>query len=305
MYGAAPVPSPPSSMHTTEPTSDDLAHAVEEVTRGQLDMALSDAVASLASPLDQSLRRANPRQRHSGPGLFDVEAMTIPNMAFSPEQITSLPEFDDLDGYGVQLAVDALKVLQDVVKNIITAREAYRGDVTLTEPAQVLAVDDVHGRLMPTATKRLDAAATTIGKAIEMHEEELRKGFTSSGPFASEIRAHCKSLSTGERMQFLNAAIGASDMVTLGACLGAPSYLSGLDPKMATTLTERANHVRSPLTAQRLSLLRGAQAKLEAAGGIALTSYEELVGARESTIRHLRERRQKTRTVLGAIVPAA
>lgn len=266
----------------------------------------SQVIAAMDSPLDASLKRGNPRQHHGGPSLFDArDPMKTPNMAFAPEQVTSLPEYAELEGWGVGLAVEALKSMQGVVSNLLTARETYKSDPTLTEAAQVLAVDDLHNKLMPAATKRLDAANATVTKAIEAQEAELRKGFTSSSPFAAEIRAHAKALSAGDRIKFINEATAAGDMTTLAAVLGAPPYLSGLDAKMAATLTELANKARFPQTAKRLALLRGAQVKLEAAGSVAVGSYEAILGVRDATVRKLRAQREKVRTVLNGIAPAA
>lgn len=267
-----------------------------------------EAVAAQLSPLDQSFRRGNPRQHHGGPSLWDVrEAMQTPNMAFAPEQITELPEYEALDGWGVSTAVEALKSLQDAVTRLIAGRESYREAVDMTEAAQVLAVHDLHSKLMPLATKTLDAAHSTVGKAIAVLEAEFKQPVTEGarGPFSAEVRAYVRSLDMSGRMRFFNEALSNGDMTALGACLGAPAYLSGLDPEAVPVLTERANVRRNPLAAKRLALLKGAQAKLESAGSIAVASYDGMVGAKDATVRRLREQRQKRETVIGAIAPTA
>lgn len=286
---------------TTELT-DAQADAIEAVASAEQKQDTARAVAALASPLDQAMRRNNPRPRSGEPSLFDVrEVMQTPNMAFSPEQITAHELFEELEGYGVTGAVEALKGVRDVVNNVITARETYRTDPTLTQAAQLLAVDDLHAKQMPVATKRLDAALATVTRSIEAQEAELRKGFTSTSPFAAEIRAHAKSLSTADRMKLITTATNAADMTTLSAILGAPSYLSGLDAKIAETLTERANMVRSPVTAKRLALLRSAQEKLEAAGSTVHRTHEAMTGFRHATAERLRAQQKKIKTVIGAI----
>lgn len=287
---------------TTTDLTDEQADAIDAVAAAEQRQDTARAVAALASPLDQAMRRGNPRPRSAEQSPFDVrDVMKTPNMAFDPANITAHENFEELEGWGVGLAVDALKVVQDVVKNVIEARDTYQTDPTLTPAAQLLAVDDLYAKLMPVATKRLDVARDTIIRAVAAQEAELRKAFTSTSQFAAEIRAHCKSLPTSERMTLISTATTAGDMTTLSAILGAPSYLSGLDAKMAEALTERANMVRSPLTSKRLALLRNAQTKLEAAGAIAVGNYEAMIGAQDATVRRLREGRARIKTVIGAI----
>ncbi|MEQ1685761.1 MAG: hypothetical protein ABL916_19110 [Burkholderiaceae bacterium] len=291
---------------TTTDLTDEQADAIKAVAAVEQKQDTARAVAALASPLDQAMRRGNPRPRHAEESPFDVhDVMKTPNMAFDPANVTAHELFEELEGWGVGLAVDALKGAQDVVKNVIEAREIYQTDPTLTQAAQLLAVDDLHNKLMPVVLKRIDTAHATITRAIEAQEAELRKGFTSTSQFAAEIRAHCKSLPLGERMKLISTATTDGDMTTLAAVLGAPSYLSGLDAKMAEALTERANAVRSPLTTKRLALLRNAQTKLEAAGSIAIGNYEAMIGSRHTTVSRLRVQRDKIKTVINGLAPAA
>ncbi len=292
------------STTTTEPTvtADDLADAIERAAEVQLNEAKASALVAQLSPLDQSLRRPNARQQHGSQTVWVFDVMTTPNMAFDPAQVTSLEHYEELEGWGVSLGVDAMKTMHGTVSQLIEARETLKANQFKHPGELALDLDDLHGKLGPAATRKLDAAYSTIGKAIAAQEQELRQPITEGarGPFAAEVRTYVRGLNTSERLKFFNAAINNGDMAALGACLGAPAYLSGLAPETAATLTEQANRARNPLVVKRLALLKGAHSKLEAAGSLFHDSTERIVGVRESTIHKLRAQRKQVRKAIGA-----
>lgn len=110
-------------------------------------------------------------------------------------------------------------------------------------------------------------------------------------------------MSTAERMSFINQAVINGDAVAVGAVLGAPSYLSGLSEEMAQALSARANVQRNPKVAAQLSLMRHARERLEAASSVFTLSTDNMIGARDETVRKLRAKRDKLKTVIGAVLP--
>jgi hypothetical protein len=96
-------------------------------------------------------------------------------------------------------------------------------------------------------------------------------------------------------------AINDGDAAAIGACLGAPHYLSGITAEASKALTERANTVREPRVAAQLKLFEHTSEKLVAAASVFMRSTDNMIGAQERTIRMLRNKRERLKTVIGAI----
>lgn len=257
-----------------------------------------------ASPLDASLMRGNPRQRQDVSSLWDApEQLRVPSQALDAGNIRAHDQFEALEGFGCEQALAAMMAMQEVTKKVVEAREAYKAEGIKHEAEQVLDVFDLHSKLAPAATRKVDAANRMLDAAIAHHEGELRKAIRdgATGPFAAEIRTMLRSMTLGERQSFVTQAIAKGDGVAIGAALGCPSYLAGLSPEMAQAFTERANVAREPRLAAQLALMKHAQAKLEAAASVFVRSTDNMIGARDSTVRNLRGRREKLKTVIGAV----
>lgn len=282
--------------------------SAEELTSDEAHAAKQAQAALLhatKSPLDQSFARPSQRPNTARtPTLFDAdEPMTLVSPTFDPGVIKAHEAFEAEGGFGCELAVSAMDALKQAVQNIITARETYRSDVTMTEAAQLLAVDSLHSAQSSKVLPKVDAARATLDKAIASHEAELRKGIKegATGPFAAETRAMLRGMTDGERMSFLTRAANEGDTVALAAVLGAPTYLSNITADMAQALTERANKARNPKLSVQLDLLRHARDKLDAAGSLFLARSEAMIGARYSTVERLRAHKAKLKNAIGAI----
>lgn len=287
-------------MSNTDPRTQETEHegADPDVTTARRTPALSP------SPLDASFTRGNPRQRQDAQPLWDApEQLRVPSQALDAGNIRAHEQFEALEGYGCEIAVSAMTALQEVTKKVVEAREAYKAEGIKHDAEQVLDVFDLHSKLAPVATRKVDAANRALDSAIAHHEGELRKAIRdgATGPFAAEIRTMLRSMPLGERQSFVMEAIARGDAAAIGAVLGAPAYLTGMTPEMAQAFTERANVAREPRLAAQLSLLKHAQAKLDAAASVFVRSTDNMIGARDSTVRTLRARREKLRTVIGAI----
>lgn len=259
-----------------------------------------------ASALDASLMRGNPRQRHGSPSLWDAaEPLALPSPALDAQNIRTHPEFAACDGYACDLALGAMDALQDVTRKVIAAREVLRETGIKAEAEQVLEVFDLHGKLFPSATRKVDAAAKALDSAIAHHEGELRKAVTqgATGPFAAEIRGVVRGMTTAERQSFVTQAVTKGDTTVLGAVLGAPPVLTGLSAEMVQALTERANTLREPKLARQLNLMRHARDKLNAAASVFMLSTDKMIGARHTTVSTLRAKRDKLQTVIGGVLP--
>jgi hypothetical protein len=293
--------------HDTDLT-DAQADALSAVASAEQKESTARAVAALASPLDQAMRRGNPRPRVSEQSLFDVhDEMQTPNMAFDPAQIVSHEAFEELNGWNTDQSIAAMETMHNAAKNLLTAREAYRSDPTMTEAAQVLAIDSLHMKLSSQVLPKIDAARANLEKTIASHEAQLRQPVADGarGAFAAEVRAMVRGMSVSERQSFITQAVNNGDAVATGAILGAPSYLSGLDAKMAQVFTERANTLQNPTLVKQLALMKHSRDKLERAGSLFVANTEAMTGFRHTTAERLRAQQKKLKTVLGAVVPQA
>lgn len=254
------------------------------------------------SPLDAAFKRGNPRPDFGGLSFWDPEALTIPALSLAPGNITGLQEYDaEMDAGLVAPAVDALAAMHDTSIKVITAREAARADVTMTEAAKLIAVDDLHGRLWSVPARKVDAALATLGKQIAHFEAALHAPLqaTSSTHLASEIRAHVRGLTLGERQSLLTEAINEGDAVTAGAVLGAVPYLSGLTNELQSAFTHQWNVARQPDTARKLALLRKVHEKVQIAGGAFIGSFDKLIGAPQAKVQQIRAQQARTRKAIG------
>jgi len=284
-----------------DPTADDLADAIEDVAQARHDAAVAELGTASMSALDASLMRGNPRQRHGDQTVWNViDVMHTPLMAFDPAQISSLPEYVELDGYGVSMGVDAMKAMYDTVGQVIEARETLKAN-EVRHPAELaLELDSFLTKLMPVATGKLDSAVATISKAIKFHEGKQREQIKDSASGA-EVRSFVRSLPIGERRKVLQHAIESGDAVTVGALLGSPTrILTGLEltDEMHTAYLRQWNAKRDPDTAKKLALAQGAVAKLEAAGSAYLNNMERIIGVSLKTLGVLRAKRDKVRKAL-------
>lgn len=287
--------------------STDIATDPNETEHEGADPDVSRAPLNMLSPLDQSMRRGNPRQRQSPPNLWDAPgAVNAPSLSMAPENITGADEYSETDAGYVASAVDALAALHEGAKKVIEARESLKTDPTMTDAAKVIAVSDLQTKFMTPATRKVDAARASLDKAIAETELSLRSPITSgaSGALAQEVRAYVRSLKPAERQTLLMTAINEGDATTVGAVLGCPvAYLAGITKDMQAALTQQWHVKRSPEVARRLGLMKLAVSKLEAAGSAYTGSMEQLAGVRHATVARLKAQRDGARAVIGAVVP--
>ncbi|WP_269218941.1 hypothetical protein [Brevundimonas vesicularis] len=139
--------------------------------------------------------------------------------------------------------------------------------------------------------RRFDSAGAALTRSIEALEAELSAPIASKAAqgVASEIRAYAKALQGGERMSFIQRAIDDGDDLTVGAVLGAPAYLSGIERKTQEVYT-RAYHERAnPLTAKKLRAMQGALDLIGQRSGLVFKEIEKAVGAPPHKVQALKK----------------
>lgn len=282
------------------------AAAVAQIAAHELRQGQARAEAAMLSPLDQSMRRSNPRPAAMPVSVWDMgrDTLQTPSATLSPVNITGADDYAEDHASAVASVVSAMEAMHAAASKVIESRDAIKFDDTLTPAAQLLAIDAMQEKLWPAATRKVDAANAWLTQAIAAEEKALRAPMreNATGHYAAEMRALVRGMSAGERMKFLTAAIAEGDSITAGAVLGgAPPALSGLDAQMASALTEQWQRARNPDAVRRLNMMKSAQARMERAANVFITTREGALGARFETVAKLRDRQQATRRVTGAI----
>lgn len=218
-----------------------------------------------------------------------------------------------IDGYDQRTAIyveQTERILDAAYKGIGAvwdAREAARTDPTLNEAAQIIKTDDVARKVFASVAKQFDAERANLEKGIAHIEKQLTAPVTAraAAPIAKEIRAHCKNLPVDKRYSFVTVAIERGDDDTASSVLGAPSYLSGIEPDVHAALLRHYHEKASPDEALRLKVMRGAKELLENRGGLLFVQLERAVGEQPHKVQRLREAKGKADKVFAAVPAAA
>jgi len=262
------------------------------------------ALAAQASPLDRAIMKplGNAPQALT-PSLFDAHApITLVPQAMRVEQVTTLPDYAELEGWGCTLAVNALTAMTETVQKIIDARETLRTNQIKHEAEVLLDVNDLHDRLTPAVLRQAQSAVDTLQSAIASVEAKLSENVKDNS-HGQEVRQYVRSLKPAERLSVVTKAINDGDAVTVGALLNStvPAILTGLEltADMRAAMVRQWNTKKSPVEAKRLALMQAALGKLEAAGSALNGARDGLIGAKDGTVRKAKASREKYRNVTG------
>lgn len=200
-----------------------------------------------------------------------------------PGNIKSLDCYDEDTETILGPTVAAFTEAYTGIRKVHDAKAKAATNPTWNEARQLIETDAFGQKVFAQIAKRFDGAAANLNVVIAGIEREFANPIESkaAGIIAQEIRLHVKGLKTGERMTFVQAAIKDGDQRTATAILGAPSYLSGLNSDMQTTLTRMYHEHHEPVKAKRL---RAAQAGLEMIGnrgGLVHTQLSKAIGCIE------------------------
>jgi hypothetical protein len=227
-------------------------------------------------------------------------------MAFMPGNVTAAPSYSEEHATAVEPAVQALTALQAATDAVLQVRAASQSDPTLTEAAAILNVATAYDKLVPAATRKLDAARANVEAQIKAAEASLAAPVTqgATGPFAAELRAVVRAMEPGERLAALSQAIKDGDAALAGAVLGAHPMLSGLNAQAVQALSGQWHRARNPAQVQKLELLNHALSAIDRAGQQLMRNMDGIHGARLTTIAKLRAATSKAQKVIGAVLPA-
>ena len=131
-------------------------------------------------------------------------------------------------------------------------------DPTRTPDAHMMEVRKKGDQWINDLARKSEASRTAAERAVvEVEREIVNELAIADGKYATEVRAHFKSLTKNDRINATLAAIEARDTETLGALFSGLHYLSGFTPEEQTLFrgqfTER---YAAPLLAKKAAIER-------------------------------------------------
>lgn len=189
---------------------------------------------------------------------------------------------------------EAFKALQ----SIHNAKEGAKLNPTLNEFEQLVAVDDHAIKVMNRVYNSWSRAVDVLNNNIAAMDKELNAPVESkaSRTMATEIRQHFANLEMGPRMNALRKAIESGDEMTATAVLGAPSYLSGLDPDLHAEYLRDWHEAQNPVEAKKVRAMRAAADMLNNRYALLKKEVEKAVGVHEEYHEDRQGRRVLART---------
>ena len=184
------------------------------------------------------------------------------------------------------------------LQSIHNAKEGAKLNPTLNDFEQLVAVDDHAIKVMKRVAGFWDRAVDALNNNVVAMEKDLYAPVESkaSRTMATEIRQHFASLEQGPRMNALRKAIEAGDETTATAVLGAPCYLSGLDPELHAEYLRDWHNAQRPLEAKKIRAMRAAADLLNERYKLLKKAAEKAVGVHEEYNEDRQGRRVLART---------
>lgn len=173
----------------------------------------------------------------------------------------------------------------EALKSIHDAKAAAATNPTLNEYAQLIAVDNHAEKRMGKVYASWGRTVDVLNNNIAAMEKELYAPVEqrATASMASEIRQHFAGLKDGEKMNALRKAIEGGDALTASSILGAPSYLSGLDPDLHAEYLRDWHNAQRPVEAKKIRAMRAAAEMLNDRYKLLTKAHREAVGVIEQT----------------------
>jgi DNA-binding phage protein len=220
----------------------------------------------------------------------NTELKTTVSPSLHPANITGIAGYEEHKAY-LQHSVTAVDSAYQAVEHVMEARKKLALDESRTPKARVLMAAQMADKYMDQLQRMFESSWNQLTKGIDHSELQLSKPleeYAGIGNVASEIRAHLKSMTAGERVKFLGEALERGDEKTLKSVLGAPSYLSGMSELEQQHITRNYHSKNNPQMAQRVELMKQVRDKLERVRPVLLQEMERAVGANKLEIAKLK-----------------
>jgi hypothetical protein len=222
---------------------------------------------------------------------MSIEIDTRVTASLHPTNVEKIDGYDEDTAPVLGQVVVAFNEAYEGIGKVHTARDAARGNPTWNEAQQIIATQDLADKVFANVAKRMDGTRASLEAGIAHLEKEMRQPVESraSHPVSQEIRSHIKGPPSAQRMGFIKQAIDTGDHDTAMAALGAPAYLSGLEPGMQASLLKLYREKSNPAMAKRLKAMTNAKALIEERGGLVLKEMEKAVGLPPHKVQQLRQ----------------
>ncbi|MBT3071901.1 hypothetical protein KKP04_13615 [Rhodomicrobium sp. Az07] len=225
--------------------------------------------------------------------MSEVDTRISPSL--HPSNMASVEGYDDSTAHCVAQIESAFTTTYETLRKVHNAREKAKTNPTWNEAQQIVNTADFADKVMLDATRAIDTALANMKKGIASHEAKLAQPIASrsSSVVAVEIRSHLQKLSSEDRRKLIRAAIKAGDAETMSSVLGAPAYLSGLNPEMQTAYTREWNASQSPDVFKQLTVMQGAYGLLSERSALFWGEMQKAVGAPWEKVNELRTAKNK------------
>lgn len=198
-----------------------------------------------------------------------IEVIPHVSPSLHPAAIEQLDGFDQDTSPYVASAQTAMSSAYLAIESIHKARAQALKNTALTPDMITLRVADYAEKKQTAVLKELDSARVNLHKAIKATDDMLQTPLeqqSGAGSINTEIRAHFKGLSTGDRVKLIAELNEKADDKSLTAILGAPAYLSGLSDVEHGLYLRQFHERKNPAAAKRLKVMRQAHDLLEQRG---------------------------------------
>lgn len=226
---------------------------------------------------------------------MSIHANVTPSL--HPDNLKAIEDYDDHTGPYINAAVEAFSTAYEGLAAVHTARAAADKNPTMNEAGKLLMVAQFAGKQQDQIGRKFDSAMLNLTKAIKATDEMLQGPLeqqAGAGTINEEIRRHVKGMDRPAREKFLREARERSDIKTLTAILGAPSFLSGCSDAEHAHYLRQHHEQKNPDAARRLSVMRKAHAMLEERGGLVHKEVEKAIGASWKKVQKLKEARDES-----------
>lgn len=235
--------------------------------------------------------------------------------SFHPQVIASLDEYDDDTKGELQQAVAAFTSLYEGVGKVLDVRDMAVANTAWSEDMRTIKVQEVADRAFAKFAPQLDKVYHNMRAGVELIEKQLSAPVEARAAhsISAEIRAHVKGLAERQgtstldkrpgqsAIGFVQQAIVNGDAATVTAVLGAPAYLSGIDPKMQEVLLRQWHEKANPVAAKRLRAMRSVMDLIQDRAPLIHKELERVVGKSPAYARMLRDKHNVAEKALGGI----
>lgn len=224
-----------------------------------------------------------------------MEVSTRISPSLNPAVIEHITGYDDETADSVADVRAAFATAYESIGAVSQAREAAALNPALNDAARILVVADFADKHFAKIAKKFDDAAVRLNKAIADAQRTLTQPIEAAaiGGYTAEIRAYVRALPQAERTSFMAEVVKAGDLKTMGAVLGAPCYLSGINTAERDMYVRRHHERTNPVLVKRLAVMQSAQALMDARSGLVFSDLERAVGATGERVAKIRAAHDK------------